>query len=153
MPSTEFSQFVAIIKGVGNLNSRCLLRWKESESLWKFVVGDAVGNETLRDATIREVGSQLNLNSRSDFIVSKMEQLTINVNSGQPLAPLYVSFFPVHIYRDSVIDELNSDSLNRWLTFSEICAGKTDSEVIHPQVVNWINRWKILPQWRYREVE
>ena len=129
-----------------------LLRWQPSAQHWEFIVSERLDNEGFREALVREVAWQLQLNRGSDFLVSSMAQLTME--SMEPPAeetaqPITVAFYSVQVYRRSVIDFLENDSSNRWVSAAEVCKGETsDGQAIHPQVVKWINQWEVVQPWQ-----
>lgn len=145
-------QSVALIQATDNRKTRLLVRGNRTAGGWQFIVGERLGTESFRETTIREVAWQLDLDPAKDFIVSKMAQLSVEWFETVPgedcESHIAVAFYPVHIYRRGVLEELQADPCNRWVSTAEICAGQTrDRRPIHPTVVNWINKWEILQPW------
>jgi hypothetical protein len=145
-------QAVAFVQKFANERKLLLLRWNPQQARWRFIVGRRLGPESFRETTMREVGWQLKLNRKTDFIVSSMAQLSIEYSGTLPsdyaAKHIAVSFYPVHIYRSSVLKKLSEDEDNRWVSATEICDGKTaDGQTIDPDVVHWINHWQVLRPW------
>ena len=144
---------IALIQQVGDGPAKWLLRWEPKWKQWRFVIGERLNKESFRETIQREAGWQLNLDPKSDFLVSNMAQLSMEyvdtdteTNEEQHVA---VAFYLVHIYRRKALDQVNAHAANRWVSAAEICDGKTeDGQLIHPQVVEWINKWQIIQPWQ-----
>lgn len=144
---------IALIQEVGDGPTRWLLRWQASQCQWQFIIGERLNKESFRETIQREVGWQLNLDPKSDFLVSNMAQLSMEYvdeeSNAERLQHVAVSFYQVHFYRRHVLEKVNSDHTNRWVSAAEICEGKTlDDQPIHPRVVQWINKWQIVQPWQ-----
>ena len=68
---------IALIQEVGDGPAQWLLRWDPKWNQWRFIVGERLNRESFRETTQREVGWQLNLDPKSDFLVSNMAQLSM----------------------------------------------------------------------------
>ncbi len=145
-------QSVALVQHSESTQIQMLLRWQANRNRWEFIVGDRLNKESFRESVTREVAWQLNLNRKSDFLVSSMAQLSIEYVETRPdesQQHIAVSFYNVHIYRRVVLDLLAQDPSNRWLSTAEICEGKTtDGQTIHPRIVAWINKWTVVQPWQ-----
>ena len=101
---------------------------------------------------MREVAWQLNLERKSGFLVSSMAQLSMEYVEELPDASklhIAVAFYNVHVYRKAVVESLDEDVNNRWVSAAEVCRGSTnEGDPIHPQVVDWINRWTVVQPWQ-----
>ena len=143
---------VALIQQSEVNQTKMLLRWKENQNLWKFIIADRLNRESFRESVTREVAWQLNLNRESDFLVSNMAQLSMEYIETQPdksQKHIAVAFYTIHIYGQSVRESLSEDQSNRWLSAAEVCQGKTTSgQTIHPRVVSWINKWNVVRPWQ-----
>lgn len=142
-----------MIQEVGDGPTGWLLRWQPSQNQWQFIIGERLNKESFRETIQREVGWQLNLDPKSDYLVSNMAQLSMEYVDENPNAELHrhvaVSFYQVHIYRRQVLAQIDADQANRWVSAAEICEGKTlDDQAIHPRVVEWINKWQIVQPWQ-----
>ena len=140
---------IALIQEDGDGPAQWLLRWEPKRTQWRFVVGERLNKESFRQTIQREVGWQLNLDPKSDFLVSNMAQLSmeyVDTNTeNDEEQHVAVSFYLVHIYRRQALELVNADKSNRWVSAAEICEGKTkDDQPIHPRVVEWINKWQIV---------
>jgi NUDIX domain len=145
---------VALVKTNRGDSMAYLLRRTSSASSWQFIVGNRLEGESFRETAIREVAWQLQLDRNRDFIVSTMAQLSVEsvetINCAGAQEHLAVAFYPVHIYRDAVLESLQSEPNLQWVSAADICAGKTpDGEDIDSRVVAWIKKWDILPAWQH----
>ena len=145
-------QSIALVQRTEGNSTRFLLRWQPVWQRWEFIVGQRLNNESFRETIIREIGWQLRLSRSSDFIVSSMAQLSLEFSETLPdqaSRQVAIAFYHVHIYRAEVLDYLIGDANNRWVSAAEICAGQSDDgDVIHPEIVAWINRWKVVQPWQ-----
>lgn len=142
---------IALVQRAGPAGTRCLLK-ADGEPLG-FVQGPRLGRESFRETAIRETGWQLNLDPRSEFLVSSLALLSmeyVGVIPGDPVQRhIAVAFYPVKVYRQQVLDRLDSDPAICWVSMAEICAGRTnENRVIDPRVVAWINQWEVIRPWQ-----
>ena len=143
---------VALIQQSGETPARFFLRWNDEDSKFEFVVGDRIDKESFRETVTREVAWQLDLDRKRDFLVANMAQLNMEYVEVSPFdqsqTHVAVAFYNVHVYRKQVLQTLNDDTDSKWVSSKEICDGQTtDGEMIDPQVVEWINRWRIIEPW------
>jgi len=68
---------VALLQQTVDDRTQMLLRWQANRGCWEFIVADRLNRESFRESVVREVAWQLNLNSKSDFLVSNMAQLSM----------------------------------------------------------------------------
>lgn len=144
---------MALVQRTDGVKTRWFLRWDPLKNYWRFVTGERLERESFRETALREVGWQLNLNRRSDFLVSNVAQLSVEFidfstehHSERQVA---LAFYQVHVYKKPAIDLLEADSTGCWVSAAEICAGCTDSgQTIDPQIVGWINQWQIIQPWQ-----
>lgn len=145
-------QSIALVKRIEGEHNKMLLRWQASQNRWEFVVADRLNKESFRESITREVAWQLDLDRKSDFLVSSMAQLSMEYVETLPndtTQHVAVAFYPVHIYRRTVLQFLSDDPSNRWLSAAEICQGETaDGQHIHPRIVAWINKWSVVQPWQ-----
>ena len=143
---------VALLQQTVDDRTQMLLRWQANRGCWEFIVADRLNRESFRESVVREVAWQLNLNSKSDFLVSNMAQLSmehIETLPDESKQHVVVAFYNVHLYRAKLLDSINKDSSNRWVSAAEVCQGKTnDGQTIHSRVVNWINKWSVVQPWQ-----
>jgi hypothetical protein len=144
-------QSVALIQKFEAEKSRFLLKRQPAQHYWKFIVADRLNKESFRESTIREVAWQLDLQRKTDFLVSNMAQLSIEFieslseNTHRHVA---VAFYNVHLYRRTVLESLLQDRSVRWVTAAELCRGVTaDGQAIDTRVVKWINDWDVVQPW------
>lgn len=143
---------VALIQKTGAVPSQFLLHSDNSSDHVMFVVAERLGKESFREAVTREVAWQLDLDRRKDFLVSSMAQLSKEYLELSPIdqsqVHVAVAFYSVQIYRNRVIRQLDENPRYQWVSAAEICAGYTErGETIDPQVVKWINRWRVVEPW------
>ena len=143
---------VALVQKSEGDKSRLLLRWSAGESCWVFVVADRLNKESFRESVTREVAWQLNLKRQSDFLVSNMAQLSmeyVETISNETQRHVAIAFYNVHIYRRNVLESLAQDTSSRWVSAQDVCRGRTnDEQTIHPQIVDWINKWSVVQPWQ-----
>ena len=144
---------IALIQELGDGPTKWLLRWEPKLNQWRFIVGERLNKESFRETIQREVAWQLDLDAKTDFLVSNMAQLSMEYVDSHPENELEqhvaVSFYQVHIYRRPVLEKLNAEHMNRWVSATEICEGQTaDQHCIDPTVVQWINKWQIVQPWQ-----
>jgi hypothetical protein len=147
-----FFQSVALVQQSVEEKNRLLLKWQTNGNYWAFIVAERLNQESFRESVTREVAWQLNLNRQSDFLVSNMAQLSMEFVETMPdesQRHVAVAFYNVHIYRSQVLDCLGQDPSCRWMSAAEVCLGKTlQGQVIHPSIVNWINKWSVVQPWQ-----
>ena len=145
-------QSVALVLRTDEKQTHMLLRRQPEPHQWNFIVGERLNRESFRESVTREVAWQLNLNRKSDFLVSSMAQLSMEYVETTPEGSqqhIAVAFYNVHIYRRTVLETLFADESNRWVSAAETCQGKTiDGQIIDPQVVHWINKWSVVQPWQ-----
>lgn len=145
-------QSVALVRRTDKTPSQILLRRQPQPLQWNFIVGERLNRENSRESITREVASQLNLNCKSDFLVSSMAQLSMEYRQTSPdesQQQIAVSFYNVHIYRRAVLKALSEDDSNQWVSAAEVCQGKTfDGQILDPMVVHWINKWNVVQPWQ-----
>jgi hypothetical protein len=143
---------VALIQNVVEDRIELLLRYDEITRMWCFIVAERIGKESRREAMLREIAWQFDLDRNADFVVAHMAQLTVTSNEflhGHPQTqPLEISFYPVHLYRKQVIDEIARRKGLRWISCREICEGQTDDGgTIDSRVVPWLRKWEVIRPW------
>ena len=145
-------QSVALAHQLEGDKSKLLLRWQADQNCWMFIVADRLNKESFRESITREVAWQLNLNRKTDFLVSNMAQLSMEYVETMPDASqrhIAVAFYNVHMYRKNILEYLSLDADCRWMSAAEVCQGRTtDGQTIHPRVVNWINKWSVVQPWQ-----
>ena len=146
-------QSVALVQNVEAGSTRWFLRWQPYQKCWQFVVGERLERESFRETVLREVAWQLNLNRKTDFLVSNMAQLSMEFTDRETAdksdRQVAVAFYQVQVYRRSALDLLNATPTGCWVSAAEICAGETtDGQLIQPQIVGWLNQWQIIHPWQ-----
>jgi hypothetical protein len=145
-------QSVALVQQSEGDRNKMLLRWKAESDWWEFIVADRLNKESFRESVTREVAWQLDLNRKTDFLVSNMAQLSMEYVETQPdntQQHVAVAFYNVHLFRRTAVESISSDSTNRWMSASEVCQGETDEgQTIDPRVVSWINKRSVVQPWQ-----
>lgn len=145
-------QSIALVRKSAEEKSQLLLRWEESKKYWTFIVADRLNKESFRESARREVAWQLNLDKKSDFLISNMAQLSmefVETLSDESERHTAVAFYQVHVYRKKILQLIDADPCNRWSSAAEVCQGETaDGELIHPQIVTWLNQWRVVQPWQ-----
>ncbi len=142
---------VALVKKIEG-NYHFLLSRKAGSDCWEFVVADRLNQESFRESVTREVAWQLDLDRKSDFIVSSMAQLSMEYVETRPDGShqhVAVAFYNVHIYQRAMPGLQTASATRQWLTAAEVCQGATsDDQPVDPQVVKWINKWSVVQPWQ-----
>jgi len=145
-------QSVAFVLQRDETHTQMLLRRQQNPNQWNFIVGERLNKESFRESVTREVAWQLNLNRKSDFLVSNMAQLSMEyyeTNQDGSQQHIAVAFYNVHVYRRKLLETLSEDDSNRWVSAAEVCEGQTvDGQLIDPRVVNLINKWNVVQPWQ-----
>ena len=145
-------QSVALVQQSDSDANKMLLRWQAKSDQWEFIVADRLNSESFRESVTREVAWQLNLNRKTDFLVSNMAQLSMEYVEYLPddsQRHVAVAFYNVHLFRRSALEFISNDPSNRWLSASEVCQGATnEGQAIDPRVVSWINKWSVVQPWQ-----
>jgi hypothetical protein len=77
-----------------------------------FIVTDRLNKESFRESAIRKLAWQLNLNRKTDFLVSNMAQLSMEYVETMPdetQSHIAVAFNNVQIYRKNILEYLSLD--------------------------------------------
>lgn len=143
---------VALIRKTYNQSLRWLARLNPTSKKLGFVIGERLNMESFRETTIREVAWELLLDRQRDFLVSNMAQLNLEFVDRMPghydKSRVAVSFYNVEVYRKEVVEVLESDRANFWVTSEEICNGVTrDGRRFDPLVPYLINRSSVIQYW------
>ncbi|MFT7634167.1 MAG: hypothetical protein ACI87E_005226 [Mariniblastus sp.] len=143
---------VALIRKTYNQSLRWLARLNPTSKKLGFVIGERLNMESFRETTIREVAWELLLDRQRDFLVSNMAQLNLEFVDRMPghydKSRVVVSFYNVEVYRKEVVEALESDRANFWVTSEEICNGVTrDGRRFDPLVPYLINRSSVIQYW------
>lgn len=145
-------QSVALIHQSDGDRIKLLLNWQADSNWWAFIVAQRLNRESFRESVTREVAWQLNLDRKTDFLVSNMAQLSmeyVETLADDSHRHVAVAFYHVHLFRQSAFQTVSRDPSNRWISASEVCDGKTnDGQTIDPRVVSWINKWSVVQPWQ-----
>ena len=143
---------IALVQRPERNRIKLLLRWQGSLNWWEFIVADRLNKESFRESVTREVAWQLNLDRRSDFLVSNMAQLSTEYIETQPddtQRHIAIAFYNVHLFKQSAVESITRDPGNAWISAAEVCKGKsTDGQTIDPRVVSWINKYGVVQPWQ-----
>lgn len=148
----KVSLAVTLIRNTSNQTLRWLARLNEFTMQLEFVVGERLEQESFRETAIREVAWELELDRTRDFLVANMAQHNLEFVDQMPgwfnKNHMLVSFYNVEIYRREVLEALESDSRNFWVTSDEICDGVTHcGRRFDPIVPYLINRSNVIQHW------
>ncbi len=138
-----------------NFDSGQMLRWlavyrKDSRCL-SFVSGDRLEGESFREAIMREVAWELDVD-RKGFLTSKMAQLNLEFRETLPHSSTethyHVAFYNVEVYRPAVIEMIQSRNDLIWVTSEEICNGATKLGVPFDATLTYlIKRSAVIQHW------
>jgi hypothetical protein len=148
----SISLSVALIRKTYNQSLRWLARLDPATRQLVFVMGTRLEEESFRESAIREVAWELRLDRQRDFLVSNMAQMNLEFIDRIPgradKSHLRVSFYNVEVYRREVVELLENDRRNFWVTSEEICNGKTQGgRRFDPLVPYLVNRSSVIQYW------
>lgn len=148
----KISLAVSLIRNNSNQTIRWLARMNESTKRLEFVIAKRLDDESFRESAIREVAWELRLDRKRDFLVSNMAQVNLEFIDRIPgyfsKGHVNVSFYNVEIYRRDVLETIDADPLNLWVTSEEICNGVTRCGRQFSQIVPYlINRSSVIQYW------
>jgi len=143
---------VALIRKSYNQQLCWLARLDKSQQQLEFVIGERLEGESFRETTIREVAWLMQLDRKRDFLVSNMAQMNLEFVDQLPgqfqKSHVQVSFYNVEIYRKEIVQVLEKDPNNFWVTSDEICDGRTRcGRKFNPIVPYLINRSNVIQHW------
>ena len=129
-----FSKSVALIRHIENERANWLVRWDPQQSQAAFVESPRLEGETYREALYREIDWQLGLDRKKDYLLSSVPRIHFEVSPCGNVHPAktfdyeqsdfgIVEIYTAEVYRQVVIDKLNSDTHNCWSSSSEILSG------------------------------
>lgn len=147
----QISFSVALIRKMHDQGLRWLAKMMPSKQLG-FVVGERLEQESFRESAIREVAWELGLDRQRDFLVANMAQMNLEFVDQLPgqfsKSHIKVSFYNVEIYRQEVLESLEKERGNFWVTSEEICDGVTYcGRRFDPVVPYLINRSSVIQYW------
>lgn len=143
---------VALVRKTYNQSLRWLARINQSKKQLEFVIGNRLENESFRETIIREVGWELRLDRKRDFLVSNMAQMNLEFIDRMPghygKSHVMVSFYNVEVYRKDIVTQLENDPLSCWVSSEEICNGVSAGGLrFDPLVPYLINRSSVIQFW------
>ena len=152
------SKAIALIRDPQQTPVCWLLARNTSADRWDFVIADQLENESLRESVRREVAWRLNLDPRSDLLVSNMAHLNVEY-SGQGDAvdtdhpPISLAFYSVELYGNNARTRIAERSDVCWVTSQEIYAEKAaDGRPMDAVSVSWIKKWQVIQEWDSDEI-
>ena len=143
---------VALVRKTYNQNVRWLARLDPVAKHLVFAIGSRLEGESFRESAIREVAWEFRLDRQRDFLVSRMAQKNIEFVDRLPgrteKSHLRVSFYNVEVYLKEVVETLEKDRHNFWVTSAEICNGRTrGGRPFDPMVPYLVNRSSVIQYW------
>ena len=148
----KISLSVALIRKTYNQNVRWLARLDPLASKLVIPIGPRLERESFRDTAIREVAWEFRLDRQRDFLVSSMAQKNLEFIDRIPgraeKSHLRVSFYNVEVYLKKVVETLEKDRQNFWVTSEEICNGRTrGGRPFDPMIPYLVNRSRVIQFW------
>lgn len=143
---------VPLIRTLGPSGLQWLMRLHAPHSQLRFLGVQRLEGESCRESVAREVAWELGLERKTDFLVSNMAQLNVDfigVLPGQTTPSCNrISFYNVEVVRRSVLEKLESDSQNVWVSSSEICSGISQSGLpMDPYLTTIIRERGVIQAW------
>ncbi len=126
--------------------------WSDDDRQFGLVSAPRLESESFREAIMREVGWELDLNPNRDFLVSSVSQLNLEFVGPLPnqCGDLHVAvaFYLVDLFKRTTKQQVESDERCRWLTSQEVVGGLTsDGHAIDETQVYLINRAQVINAW------
>ena len=117
-----------------------------------FVIAQRLEKESWREAVMREVAWELDIDRKREIIVSNMAQLNVEFEAVLPgeseLSKISCAFYNVELYRRGTADKVAENEDFVWLTSNEICDGVTKSGIpISPLVMLLNAEAKVIQHW------
>ena len=117
-----------------------------------FVIANRLEKESWRDAIMREVAWELDLDRKRDMVVSNMAQLNLEFSAVLPRqtdpAQIACAFYNVELYGKSAKAKVEENEDFLWLTSNEICDGVTETGIrIDPLWMLLNERAKVIQHW------
>lgn len=139
---------IALIRRVDDEKTRWLVQHNESSGNWDVIRATRLEGESPIEAINREVAWRLDLNRDRDFVTSKMALLNVDRHC-DPEAHQKdeLSFFPVEIYRSTVLEKLAKSDSIRWVPAQALIDGIDGQDQIDPEFCQWNQRWQIIRPW------
>ncbi len=127
-------------------------KFNEAKQQIDFVTAQRLEKETFREAVTREVAWELEIDRRSDFVVSSMAQLNINFVTTLPgktdKTQIAAAFYNVELYRQAVIKKIGESPELVWLTSTEVCNGKSRQGIqLDPLLVRLNQEAHVIQHW------
>jgi 8-oxo-dGTP pyrophosphatase MutT (NUDIX family) len=144
---------VAMIRRYVDNRAQWLTLWDNTHKWWDFVTGQRLESESFRETALREVSWRLNLDRKSDFLVSNMSQLNMEYVGQLPgdltEKHIAVAFYCVDLYKSAIASTFDDNDQFCWLTSEEVCAGQQNNgPLLNPLICHWNNRWQIILPWQ-----
>lgn len=152
MNSSLDTNFLAIglIHRLADGQTEYLVAKKPESPIWSPIVGQRLEKETFRETITREIAWALQLDRKSDFLVSNMSTISKEyIEEGSDgVRHTAVAFYRAQLYSDRARSQVENDQASRWITPNELCSGVTvDQQKIEERVVDWINQWQVIRPW------
>lgn len=142
---------VALIRKIGQ---RVLWLGKHNQVQQQidFMIAHRLEKESWRDAIMREVAWELDLDRKQDMVVSNMAQLNLEFAAALPgqvdLTQIVCAFYNVELYGKSAKAKVEENQEFLWLTSNEICEGVSEAGVpISPLLMMLNGRAKVIQHW------
>ena len=127
-------------------------RINRSKQQIEFLMANRLEKESWRDAIMRDVAWELDLDRKLDMLVSKMAQLHLEFDAVLPgqvdSTRVICAFYNIEFYRKSAKAKVEANQDFIWLTSTEICAGVTDEGMpIDPLLLFLNGRAQVIQHW------
>jgi hypothetical protein len=147
---------IALIRSTATGTPRWLVKQIGNTSKPNLIIGNRLENESFRETVTREVGWELDLDRKRDFLVSNMAQINLEFIDRLPgnaeKSHIIASFYNVEMYRSKVLEQLSENKSVRWIDSVAICDGVTrEGQILDPIVPYLINRSSVIQHWESLE--
>jgi hypothetical protein len=147
---------VALIRSTESGSLRWLVKHGTNGEKPSLIIGNRLERETFRETVTREVGWELNLDRKRDFLVSSMAQMNLEFTDRLPghseTSHIAASFYNVEVYRSQVLEQLRADDTCFWIDSAAVCDGVTrQGQILNPIVPYLVNRSSVIQHWESME--
>ena len=154
MKKTELA--IALIRSTASGTLRWLIKQSDNTSKPNLIIGHRLEEESFRETVTREVGWELDLDRKRDFLVANMAQINLEFIDRLPgdteKSHVVASFYNVEMYRAKSLEQLSKDKSVRWVDSVAMCDGVTrEGQILNPIVPYLINRSSVIQHWESLE--
>ena len=153
----KFELAIALIRSTESGSLRWLVKHGKNGQKPNLIIANRLENESFRETVTREVGWELNLDRKRDFLVSSMAQMNLEFVDRLPghveESHIVAAFYNVEVYREKVLEQLRNDESCFWIDSVAVCDGVTrQGQILSPIVPYLVNRSSVIQHWESQEI-